>query len=422
MKVIMKMGNNLNRKNYLWNTIGTTFLSFNSLFYLIIVTRINGIEDAGIFSLSYSFACIINVIALFYGRTYQVTDNNSEFSNKTYFVARIIASVAAIIISIGFVILNHYELEKSVIFLILCFLKTIEAVSDYYYGILQKNYKLYIAGKSLTYKSLISVVLFLIVEITFNNLFVSCTTLLIVNLLFLIFYDMSNAKSFDCENSKIQKDQVIALLKKTSNTFIFTFIVLIIINIPRYAIDLFSNDSMQAIYGILTMPATFMMLFGQFILQPSLLRIANFFHEKNLIEFNKTIKKLISFIIFVTLLILPFVNIIGIPILGFIYKIDLSQYTYHLMLIIIGAGLYAASNVFLNALITIRCTREQVFLQILTLFIGCAFSFILVKRIGLDGGVFSYFIVLSLQFVLYLILYMGVVKKRFEFIRGNDNA
>ena len=43
------MKNNL-KKNVIWNTLGLTFNSFNSLFFLIIINRINGIDDGGIFS------------------------------------------------------------------------------------------------------------------------------------------------------------------------------------------------------------------------------------------------------------------------------------------------------------------------------------------------------------------------------------
>ena len=38
------MKNNL-KKNVIWNTLGLTFNSFNSLFFLIIINRINGIDD-----------------------------------------------------------------------------------------------------------------------------------------------------------------------------------------------------------------------------------------------------------------------------------------------------------------------------------------------------------------------------------------
>ena len=43
-----------NQKIFLWNAFGTSFNSFLSLFFLIIVTRINGIDESGLFSFYYS--------------------------------------------------------------------------------------------------------------------------------------------------------------------------------------------------------------------------------------------------------------------------------------------------------------------------------------------------------------------------------
>ena len=45
------------KKDFIWNMIGSTFSSFNSLFFLIIVTRINGSNEAGIFTFAFSTAC-----------------------------------------------------------------------------------------------------------------------------------------------------------------------------------------------------------------------------------------------------------------------------------------------------------------------------------------------------------------------------
>ena len=43
--------------NAIWNTLGITVNSFNSLFFLIIINRVNGVEIAGIFSFAFSIAC-----------------------------------------------------------------------------------------------------------------------------------------------------------------------------------------------------------------------------------------------------------------------------------------------------------------------------------------------------------------------------
>ena len=58
-----------------------------------------------------------------------------------------------------------------------------------------------------------------------------------------------------------KKSSIILLLRVSSYTFLFTLTVTVIMNLPRYFIDFFLNDSDQAIYGIISMPATFVMLF-----------------------------------------------------------------------------------------------------------------------------------------------------------------
>ena len=65
------------KKNIIWNIIGATANAFNSLFFAIIVTRINGINDGGIFTYSFATACLLYMIGVYSGRTFQVTDNQN---------------------------------------------------------------------------------------------------------------------------------------------------------------------------------------------------------------------------------------------------------------------------------------------------------------------------------------------------------
>ena len=73
------MVNNV-KKDYFWNTLGTSLFSFNSLFLMIVVTRLNSLPDAGIFSFAYATAGIINYFALYSGRTYQISNTNKKFN------------------------------------------------------------------------------------------------------------------------------------------------------------------------------------------------------------------------------------------------------------------------------------------------------------------------------------------------------
>ena len=176
------------RKNTIWNMLGTGINAFNSLFLMIIVTRINGVSLAGIFTFAFSTATLFNVIGVYAGRVYQVTDKGT-FNDKEYFMNRVISCLIMVIISISFVLIKQYNFTKTVIVILLCFLKMLEAFADVLYAFFQKDDDLYKVGISLTLKTLLGLILFFIVDLLSKNLILSILMFVIVYLLVMSLYD-----------------------------------------------------------------------------------------------------------------------------------------------------------------------------------------------------------------------------------------
>ena len=151
-------------KNFIWNTIGTGFNSFNSLFFLIIVTRINGIENAGIFSIAYATATILYTLALYSGRLCQVTDIENRIKDKDYIANRLFTCFIMLICASIYLISKQYTSFKTGVFISLILFRGIEAFADILYGVMQKNGVLYKAGISLTAKGVIGLILFGVID------------------------------------------------------------------------------------------------------------------------------------------------------------------------------------------------------------------------------------------------------------------
>ena len=171
------MKNNL-KKNFIWNMIGTTFSSFNSLFFMIIVTRINGVNDAGIFTFAFSTACLFYVIGIYSGRTYQITDNDKKVTDSDYFYAKFLTCLLMLIVSLLFCIIRGYQLEKFMIIMELVLYKLCEAFSESTFAILQKKDELHKVGKSLFMKAICSLILFCIVDYWTRNLILSTSMII----------------------------------------------------------------------------------------------------------------------------------------------------------------------------------------------------------------------------------------------------
>ena len=323
------------KKNFIWNIIGTTFNSFNSLFFMIIVTRVNGTNDAGIFTLAYTTACILYMIGVYAGRIFQVTENE-KINDKEYIVNRIGTFALMIIISIAFVFIKKYDTYKGWIFIIICLYKAMEAFSDVLYGVLQKKDLLYKVGKSFFVKALISLISFLVIDLITKNLICASAMIIITNFLVIVLYDLPNVLKVIDKKQEIKFKNVIRIYKTGFFIFAISFLGLYIMNVPKYAIDDFLNEHIQAIYGIIIMPATVVGLFGQFIIHPYLNIIAGLHKEGKLEEVKKILVKIILVILTLGLICVVGAYILGIPVLELIYGIDLKEYRIHLSVIILA--------------------------------------------------------------------------------------
>lgn len=391
------------RKNFIWNILGTGFNAFNSLFFMIIVTRVNGVDNAGIFTIAFSTACILYNIGVYAGRIYQVTEPDKNISNKDYIVNRIITTVSMLLLVIVFCSLKKYDIFKTTIFILLVTYKALEAFSDVIYGILQKNEKLDIVGKSLFFKSILSVILFIIVNVITKNMILTIISIIIVNLVIIFIYDLRNGLEYIDLSVKVNKASVIKIFKSGFFTFAIAFLGMYILNAPKYAIDSYLESNYQTIFGIIVMPATVIGLVAQFLIHPYLNQILTLYEERKLKQLNKLTLKLIGLIIgfgFISSLLAYF---LGPEILSLVYGIDLTPYRIGLLIIIIASTLYTIGVIYSSILTTVRETFSQFIIYIIISIFAFIISTLCTKYKQIDGAVMAYLFIMAIQFLIYLI-------------------
>lgn len=402
------------KKNFIWNTLGAGFNAFNSLFFMIIATRVNGVDDAGVFTIAFSTACILYAIGLYAGRVYQVTELNKNITDKDFIINRLITCFSMIIFLILFCVVRNYDIEKSIIFLLLTIYKALEAFSDVVYGVLQKNDKLDIVGKSLFGKSLISIILFLVIDILTKNMIISIISMIIACILIIIFYDFRKTYSYIDLKIKIDWHNVLNILKKGFFVFAISFLGMYVVNAPKYSIDSFLTNDYQTIFGIIVMPATIMSLIAQFLIHPYLNKILEFYKTKNLKGLEKVLLKIIGIIILFGIIATILGYVIGTQVLGLIYGLDLSMYKVSLAIIIISATLYTIGTVCSSILTTVRETFSQFIIYLGVSIFAFIISATLTKFLGINGSIIAYFFIMTSQCLAYFIYTKLKLKKIFK--------
>lgn len=415
------MEKNIDKRNVMWNMIGATTNAFTSLIFAIIVTRINGLEEAGIFTYAFATACLFFVIAIYSGRAFQVTDITGKYSDTDYIYHRIITCIIMMLGILAFVFIKGYDIFKSSIIILLCFYKVTEAFSEVWYAILQRKEQLYKVGISMTIKAIISMIVLLIVDYLTKNLILSCISIISVNILTIIFYDSKNINKIEIIKTKFNIEKIKSIFIAGFFTFVLTFLGAYLINAPRYAIDDILTSDLQTIFGIIIMPATFMGLLGQYIIQPALTKISNALKEEN----YKKLKRIITFVISTIILIGIFVLIVAYfleaPVLGIIYGVDLKPYLLSMMVIILGSIMYSLGIMISYILIAFRKTFMQAIIYAIVSIAATILSYMLVKRIEILGASITYTITMTciaISFLIYLIYNLRNIKVKWDKIKG----
>jgi len=398
------------KKDYIWNSIGSFLQSAISPILLIVITRLNGVEDSGLFSFAMSLSVVFWAISLWGGRTYQVSDVKKEFSSGDYIVVRFISSLIVAVFSISFCILSGYDLIKTELIMVLVSFKILESIADSMYGVLQIHNRLYIVGISLTIKSVFGFIIFAIVDILTKNIVYGALSIFLVNIAVVIFYDipwMKHVESVGLTKKNIM--QAGKIMKKTAEVFVVVFLTMFSLNIPRYFLDKYHYDQI-GYFGIMAMPITLLTLFISFVLQPNVVNLSELLKKKKIKEFTKIVSK-IDFITF-TLGILFVVSsyLIGVWALNTVFGIDINNFRIDLTIMVIGAIANAFVSIYVNLLIILRRFKGQFYTLLVTNILAVILSIYLIDRLAMLGSVLVFMIISFLQAIILLFIYKRSLK------------
>lgn len=407
------MNNKVNpKKIFFWNMAGSTCNALASLIFLVAVSWCFDDNIAGIFSIGFAIAQLMWTIGYFdYNNTYQVTDVKNLFSFGDFLAFRILSCLIMIIISLINITLKNYDLYKAGIALLLCLFKSIDAFSGVFYGLFQKHERLDISGFSLAIRIILSVISLVLVMFVTKSLACAIITMCIVSVLWVVFYEFSKAKKYTVIKPMFKIINIKKLFIDCLPLFISAFVITYIGNIPKYAIDNYMNTQSQAYFNYIFMPAFVINLFSVFLLRPMLTSLAKLWNERDIKKFLSTIYLLLGWILFLTIAAVIFAYLLGIPVLNLIYHTDLSAYRFSLMLIMIGGGLSAATNVFFNIITILRHQRTLLIGYIASALISAVITPGFVKSNGITGACISYIISMAIIVFIFTSLFLYFLKK-----------
>lgn len=393
-------------KNFIWNAIGLTANSIVSLAFLIIVKLFNGVDDAGIFTYSYSLCILFYYISIYYNRPFQIANATDDKKFNSFFSARIVTSILSLISIIIFSVVSGFSFYKiSIIFLLMLF-KTCDAISDVFHGDLQKKENLYMVGISYVLKAILGIITFIILNYLTSNLIISILCLVVVNIIIFVFYDYKKFKLGYKEKLSLDFTDIKFILKSCLPIFLFQFISIYLVNCEKYVITYFSSNELQTIFSILIMPATVLSLVGNYLLIPFINKLHEFNCRGNLKEFKKLGNKILFILFGFGILALGVCYLIGIPVLNFIYQIDLDKYKISLLIIILGAVFNSGAMICSGMLTILGKNKIQVYVYGVVSILTTILCYFAIKNDIIFGASLTYLISCGMLFIVFAVIYI----------------
>ncbi len=394
------------REIYIWNAAGSAATSFSTLVLLLGVTRILGAVEAGIFSIGFALAQQVWSVVNCEMVTFQATDRKGKYSFGQYNGARILLFVASMIAIVGLTWIRHYDTYKSTVVILLCIYKCLDALSASFFALFQKNERLDIAGKSMTYKTCLSVVGFILCCCVCNQMIIPLIVMNALYIMGILLFDLRYAGYYERLTVKIDK-RIFGLLLECFPLFIGSFMTVYICNQPKYVLDAVSTPEMQTIFNIIIMPAFVINLLSMFVFRPFLTKMALEWEQRKMSAFISINARLYGFILLCTVGCTLAGWFLGIPVLSIIYGVDLSAYRMELCVILIGGGMNAVAVLSYNVLSAIRHQQYILGAYVLAFIISLVISRPLIVKIAMLGASISYavpFFVIAVVLVLCIII------------------
>lgn len=399
---------------YFWNTMGSVCNAASSVIFLMIVTRVLGTVEGGIFSIAFAISQQAFTFSHFEMTTYQVTDYNGKYKFNIYHAAKIFLITLTLIFMVGFLLYKQYSFYKCSIVFLMCLYKLLDAYSGIYFALFQKNNRLDIAGFSFSVRVLVSILIFLIINVTIKSLIVAIVSMTVFSLMWIILFELHLARRFTQTNIDFKIKKILMLLKECFPLFLASFLLISMVNQPKYAIDSLYDETVQNIFGILIMPAAFVNLLGIFIYRPLITKFSKQWAENKRNEVKKSILKLSIYIFALTILCAIVAYFIGTQVLSLLYGVSVTQYKLSLCVIIFGGGMSAIITLLYNLM---AIMRHQTLMSIA--YIGgfastYLYTNILVKNHQILGASISYTISMFTLLVIFCIVLMLLFKLKYK--------
>lgn len=358
--------------------------------------------DGAMYSLALSYGSIFVVVSLYGMRAFQVSDAKGKYADETYVFSRYITAAAGFITCVAVSLFMGYELPQMLAIVVFMVYRTFFAFSDVSYGIIQKQDRVEVCGKSMCLHGITQTAVFALSYYFTRNIIFSLCALTVCGIAVLWFYDFYLAKKYSCNRRLLhttaeQKKDAFKLIKETFPLFLCNAASALVVYLPRIILERMQDSEAVAIFSYVYAPSIVITTFASSVAFPHIPRIAKSLAAGDMKGARKNIAVPSLMILAVGVLAVAVSGVVGRLVLSIMYDNIVANY-YDLLMLCMAAssviGLVGCCRVYLTVL---RKLKAAIALDALGVAVLVGLCFLLIPTHGMYGTAYSILISAAVQ-------------------------
>ena len=375
--------------NFVWTLGGNVVYNASQWGMLSILAKRGSPAIVGVFALGLALSAPVFMFCNLQLRSVQATDAQTRYQFADFFMLRSVCTLAALLFIGGVSAVAGYRGEVLVVLIALSLAKAFESWSDVIAGLLQRHERLDLAARAVSFRGVMSLVVFASVFITTRKLSAACIALAVTWGAVVCFYDMALARAvlkrgegfFSASTTKMWE-----LLNKSLPLGIVMALVSLNANLPRYLVVHYLGAGQLGIFASLAYLLTAVNLLSLALGQAVSARMATMFAFGELERFRDVLAKLAGFGVGIGGVACGIALGFGKTLLKVLYGASYSSHQGLLLILAATAGISTVATFMGFAATSAQSFRAQVPVIVAMTTTTLAGSWLLVPLLGLNGA------------------------------------
>ena len=401
-------------QNQLWTYLAMGFNAFFAPILMLITTRLVGLEMAGVLAYAVSVTYLLQTLMIFSVNNYQAADVREAYGFNIYLLTRMVTALFATIALVVFlVVVRPNHLQIVIILLFYAIYLMVAFANVYIMDFLQKG-QMRFGGRMSTLAFGLAIIAFFAAIFITRDVLIALVAAGLVKLLVYVAWVWLFRNRVGKVSLELNFLMVKKLIISVFPAFLAVLVLTYLANAQKYYLEAFSTNESIALYSIVILPASMLPLaLNPLFLGASTSQISRMYHDGLLQLFYRNIHIRFLLVLAAMVPFLVIVHFLGVPMLSWLYGIDVSPYRRYLMLLS-GGGFFTLMVPFFGVLLIIM-RKLKIYMCLIagvSLLVG-PLMFFLVRRYGLTGAAYANLVIYApMTIALYVVLLYTLRRER----------